>query len=54
MGMWRFFAGIAHKQLFVSPSTKKASGSSFSRTGSMFMMICPMVVVAFPPAAFRK
>jgi len=45
---------IAHKQELVSPRTKKASGFIDSKTGSILISICPAVVVAFTPAAFKK
>ena len=54
IGMWRFFAAIVQRQLFVSPSTRKAPGFSASSTGSIASRIFPAVSVAFRPAACRK
>ena len=48
------FAAIAHKQLFVSPRTKKASGLTSSMTGSILTNILPIVSTAVPVAAFKK
>ena len=47
-------AAIAHKQLFVSPRTKSASGLTSSIIGSIFTNIFPMVSTAVPVAAFKN
>jgi hypothetical protein len=52
--MCLFLAGIAHKQLLVSPKTKNASGCNSSKRGSMLIRIFPIVSVAVDPAAFKK
>lgn len=49
-----FLAGNAHKQLFVSPNTKNASGFTSSNRGSILIRILPIVSVAVAPAAFKK
>ena len=53
-GIFLFLAGIAQRQEFVSPKTRKASGLSFSKSGSILIRILPTVSVAFFPAAFKK
>ena len=52
--MCLFFAAIAHKQLFVSPKIKKASGLISSSNGSILIKIVPIVSIELLPAAFKK
>jgi len=54
IGICRFLAAIAHKHELVSPKTRKASGLSFSKIGSILIRIFPAVSAAFFPAASRK
>ena len=48
-----FFAAIADKQLFVSPKINIASGEIFSKIGSIFIIISPIVKLGLPLAASR-
>lgn len=54
MGIFLRFAAIAARQLFVSPSTKKASGFSLSKTVSILIRMLPIVSIAVPTAESKK